>query len=98
MLGERGYSEENKSKEKRGGNRATKSEDQNWNTDNLDYGPSKLTKFNWGNSWLNGEEYYQILTHIDQYSAAYHFMKYPPKTHPSSTYTSPTSKKKMKMW
>ena len=52
------------------------------------------TKFDWCNNWLKGDEYYHILTHTDLYSRIYSFKKYPPKTHPPSTYTNPTSKGK----
>jgi len=48
-------------------------------------------KFEWCDKWLKGEEYYHILTHADLYSKVYNLKKYPPKTHPPSTYTNPTS-------
>lgn len=50
-----------------------------------------LAKFDWKNRWLNGEEYYQILTNAELYASAFSFSKYPQKTHPSSTYTNPES-------
>ncbi len=53
--------------------------------------PNQAVHFDWGDKWLNGEEYYHILTHTDLYSRVYGFEKYPPKTHPESTYTNPTS-------
>ena len=49
-------------------------------------------RFNWSDKWLTGEEYYHILTHTDLYAEKLNFKKYPPKTHPQSTYTNPTSK------
>jgi len=55
-----------------------------------DYG-NKVVMFDWPNKWLKGDEYYHILTHADLYSSACSFKRYPPKTHPSSTYTNPKS-------
>jgi len=52
---------------------------------------SEIRKYNWENKWLKGDEYYHILTHADQYIKTLNFGKYPPKTHPPTTYTSPIS-------
>ena len=83
MLGEQAYCEEIDTREdvkKQGG--STKSDDFS----------TEAVKFDWCDKWLKGEEYYQILTHTELYSKVYSFKKYPPKAHPQTTYTNPTSK------
>ena len=52
--------------------------------------PSPI-KFDWDNRWLNGEEYHHILTRAEEYLQASIIQKYPPKTHPGSTYSDPQS-------
>lgn len=54
-------------------------------------GESQAIRFDWDEKWLKGDEYYHILKNADLYAQVYNFMKYPPKAHPSSTYTNPTS-------
>lgn len=61
-------------------------------SNHADYEARDITKFDWKNRWLNGEEYFHILTNADLYANAFSFSKYPPKTHPSSTYSNPESK------
>lgn len=51
----------------------------------------EAVKFDWVGKWLKGDEYYHILTHAELYIKTYHFEKYPPKTHPPSTYSDPIS-------
>jgi hypothetical protein len=51
----------------------------------------ETVKFDWHNRWLNGEEYFQILSHAEQYASAFSFSKFPLKTHPPSTYVDPKS-------
>jgi len=52
---------------------------------------SLAIKYDWENKWLKGDEYHHILTHADLYMKALKFEKYPPKTHPATTYASPIS-------
>lgn len=42
-------------------------------------------------SWLSGEEYHHILSHVDAYCHFLGFKKYERKSHPLSIYTAPTS-------
>jgi hypothetical protein len=51
----------------------------------------QAVKYDWCNKWLKGDEYYHILKHTELYAKVYNFKKYPPKTHPQTTYTNPTS-------
>lgn len=53
--------------------------------------PAQAVRFDWDNKWLKGDEYYHILTHADLYVQAFNLAKYPPKTHPITTYNSPKS-------
>jgi hypothetical protein len=52
---------------------------------------SLAIKYDWENKWLKGDEYHHILIHADIYMKALKFEKYPPKTHPVTTYASPIS-------
>lgn len=52
---------------------------------------SQVVKYNWENKWLKGDEYYHILTHAELYIKTFNFGKYPPKTHPPTTYSNPIS-------
>ena len=49
----------------------------------------RLQEFDWTKKWLRGDEYHHILTHAELYINVYNFAKYPPKTHPPTTYTDP---------
>eukprot|EP00826_Nyctotherus_ovalis_P016245 TRINITY_DN1468_c0_g1_i5.p1 TRINITY_DN1468_c0_g1~~TRINITY_DN1468_c0_g1_i5.p1 ORF type:complete len:110 (-),score=22.09 TRINITY_DN1468_c0_g1_i5:440-769(-) len=51
----------------------------------------QAVEFDWGNKWLKGDEYYHILTHADLYIRSFNLAKYPPKTHPITTYNNPKS-------
>lgn len=52
---------------------------------------SNTIQFDWDNKWLKGDEYYHILTNAELYIKIFNFGKYPMKTHPSTTYSNPTS-------
>ncbi len=49
----------------------------------------RAVPFDWKNKWLKGDEYYHILMNAEQYASTFAFEKFPPKTHPPSTYTGP---------
>lgn len=43
----------------------------------------------WEQKWLNGQEYAQLLSQKEQYSAKYGFQSMGPKQHPEGIYTEP---------
>ena len=57
---------------------------------------SKLILYDWSNKWLTGEEYHNILSNNELYSTSCSIQRYPPKTHPPTTYTDPTSKEEVR--
>ena len=87
MLGGSGYSDQ----KTEGGLEEWKTTVHKMNLEKFEGVESQAIKYDWCDKWLKGEEYYHILTRAELYAKVFDFKKYPPKTHPPSTYTSPTS-------